>query len=342
MNKRCTIRDVAKASGVSVATVSNVFNGINKVSEETRQMILSVAKELDYQPNMVARSLSMQKSGMIGLLLPIVEDEEEAGILLQKNPYYAEFLSGMEKKAAELKYDIIIRGLRPEESCREWIIRRQLEGAVFVGNASEVISNDSRELGNRLVLLDTYDEGILSYDNIRVEDEKGGRLATSYLREHGHRNIAFAGSYIQYDGCIRRRFLGYQKEMEEHGLYREELVYKNALNYEGGLAIGRQMLQSKINITAVFAASDTIAFGITSAYREAGKSLPEDLSIVGFDNTSTCEFSYPKLTSIDQSTFLKGMKAVEILYNAGKTRTEGPASLILPVSLKERESVKTI
>lgn len=342
MNKRCTIRDVAKAAGVSVATVSNVFNSINKVSEETKQMILSVAKELDYQPNMVARSLSMQKSGMIGLLLPIVEDEEEAGILLQKNPYYAEFLSGMEKKAAELKYDIIIRGLRPEESCREWIIRRQLEGAVFVGNASEVISNDSRELGNRLVLLDTYDEGILSYDNIRVEDEKGGRLATSYLREHGHRNIAFAGSYIQYDGCIRRRFLGYQKEMEEHGLYREELVYKNALNYEGGLAIGRQMLQSKINITAVFAASDTIAFGITSAYREAGKSLPEDLSIVGFDNTSTCEFSYPKLTSIDQSTFLKGMKAVEILYNAGKTRTEGPASLILPVSLKERESVKTI
>ena len=341
MNKRCTIRDVAKAAGVSVATVSNVFNGINKVSEENRQMILAVAKELDYQPNMVARSLSMQKSGMIGLLLPIVEDGEEAGILLQKNPYYAEFLSGMEQKAAELKYDIIIRGLRPEESCREWIMRRQLEGAVFVGNASDVISRDSKELGNRLVLLDTYDKGILSYDNIRVEDEKGGRLATSYLREKGHKNIAFAGSYIQYDGCIRRRFLGYQKEMEAQGWYRQDLVYKNALSYEGGIAIGKQMLKSQIPITAVFAASDTLALGIMSAYREAGKDVPADLSVVGFDNTSTCDISHPKLTTIDQNTFLKGMKAVEILSQVGGTQEE-PASIILPVSLKERESVREI
>ncbi|MCD7806842.1 MAG: LacI family transcriptional regulator [Lachnospiraceae bacterium] len=340
MEKRSTIRDVAKAAGVSIATVSNAYNGIDKVSEETRQMIFEVARELDYQPNMVARGLSRKKSGLIGLLLPIIEEDGEPGLPLEKNPYYAEFLSGMEKKATEMKYDIVIRGLRPEESCREWIMRRQLEGAVFIGNTPEAIANDSRELGTRLVLLDAYVE--CNYATIRVEDEKGGQMAVSYLMKKGHRNIAFAGSQIQFDGCIRRRYLGYEKEMSGHGLFREQLVYKSALNYEGGLETGRQMLKSKIPITAVFAASDTIAFGIMAAYREAGRTIPEDLSVIGFDNISSCDLTYPRLTSVDQSAFQKGIRAVEVLCSEAEGVQKPPANVVLPVSIKERDSVRSI
>lgn len=338
MDKRTTIRDVAKQAGVSVATVSNVFNGIQKVSEATRERILEIAKEMDYQPNMLARSLSMQKSGMIGLLLPVTE-EEETCILLQDNPYYAEFLSGVEKKAAELGYDVIIRGVRPYESCREWILKRQLEGAIFVGNASDVVSDDSMELGNRLVLLDTYDKGILRHDHIGIDDKLGGKIATKYLLDKGHRGIVFAGSQIQYEGCIRERYLGYEETMKEKNLFQERFVFRDELNFEGGVRIGNQMLEMQEEITAVFAASDTVAFGIMNAYEQAGKNLPDDLSVVGFDNIKTCEYVYPKLTSVNQNSFLKGMKAVEILHKAGEDKEKEPVELVLPVTLIERESV---
>ena len=340
MNKRTTIKDVAKRAGVSVATVSNVFNGIQKVSETTRERILEIAKEMDYQPNMVARSLSMQRSGMIGLLLPVTEEEEETSILLQDNPYYAEFLSGVEKKAAELGYDVIIRGVRPYESCREWILKRQLEGAIFVGNASDAVSDDSMELGNRLVLLDTYDKGILRHDHIGIDDKLGGRIATEYLLEKGHRGIVFAGSQIQYEGCIRERYLGYEETLEERNLFREKFVFRDELNFEGGVRIGKKMLEMQDEVTAVFAASDTVAFGIMNAYEQAGKNLPDELSVVGFDDTKTCEYVYPKLTSINQNSFLKGVKAVEILHNAGEDKEKEPVELQLPVVLVERDSVR--
>lgn len=340
MDKRATIRDVAKRAGVSVATVSNVFNGIQKVSETTRERILEIAKEMDYQPNMLARSLSMQRSGMIGLLLPVTEEEEETSILLKDNPYYAEFLSGVEKKAAELGYDVIIRGVRPYESCREWILKRQLEGAIFVGNASDVVSNDSMELGNRLVLLDTYDKGILQHDHIGIDDKLGGVIATEYLLEKGHKGIAFAGSQIQYEGCIRQRYLGYEETMKKRKLFQENLVFRDELNFDGGVRIGKKLLEMHDRVTAVFAASDTVAFGIMNAYEQAGKKLPWDLSVVGFDNIKTCEYVYPKLTSVNQNAFLKGMKAVEILHKAEEDKAGEPVELVLPVTLVERDSVR--
>lgn len=339
MDKRTTIRDVARQAGVSVATVSNVFNGIQKVSEATRERILEIAKEMDYQPNMLARSLSMQKSGMIGLLLPVIEEEKDR-ILLQDNPYYAEFLSGVEKKAAELGYDVIIRGIRPYESCREWILKRQLEGAIFVGNASDVVSDDSMELGNRLVLLDTYDKGILQHDHIGIDDRLGGRIATEHLLDKGHKRIAFAGSQIQYEGCIRQRYLGYEETMKERNLFQGKFVFRDELNFEGGVRIGKKMLAMGDQVTAVFAASDTVAFGIMNAYEQAGKKIPDDLSIVGFDNIKTCEYVYPKLTSVNQNSFLKGMKAVELLHKAGDNGEKEPVELVLPVTLIERDSVR--
>lgn len=338
MDKRTTIKDVAKKAGVSVATVSNVFNGIQKVSETTKERILEIAREMDYQPNMLARSLSMQRSGMIGLLLPVTE-EEETSILLQDNPYYAEFLSGVEKKAAELGYDVIIRGVRPYESCREWILKRQLEGAIFVGNASDAVSNDSIELGNRLVLLDTYDKGILQHDHVGIDDKLGGKIATEYLLDKGHQGIVFAGSQIQYEGCIRQRYLGYEETMKARGLFDESFVFRDELNFDGGVRIGKKMLAMQEKVTAVFAVSDTVAFGIMNAYEQAGKSIPKDLSVIGFDNIKTCEYVYPKLTSVNQNAFLKGMKAVEILHRADKEKEKEPMELILPVTLVERDSV---
>lgn len=339
MTKRATIRDIAKAAGVSVASVSNVINGVEKVSEETKERIYQVMKELDYRPNLVARSLSKGQSDMIGLLLPITEEGSSTSLLLRDNPFYGELVSGAEYQASKLGYDILIKGVRPGESCRDWVHKRDLDGAIFVGNYTDVISKEMHSLGKQLVLLDCYDEGTQEHSTIGIDDENGGYLATRHLLESGHRKIALAASNFRVDGPIRRRYLGYRRAMEEAGILEpEQLTFQNTLSFNGGYQVGKELLKHP-EITAVFAVGDVMAFGILKAMYEAGKSVPQDLSIVGFDNAKEGEYSMPALTSVDQPVFDRGRMAVEILVEAIRDENAGLTHKILPVSLIKRNSV---
>lgn len=340
MSKRVTVRDIAKVAGVSVASVSNVLNGVDKVSEETRERIIQVMLDLDYHPNLVARSLSKRKSDMIGLLLPITDEgPSSTSLLLRDNPFYGELLSGVEAKASEYGYDVLIKGIRSGESCRDWILKRNLDGAIFLGNYSEVLSEEMQGLGKRLVLVDCYDEGTQIHSTIGIDDENGGYLATKHLLENGHRKIALVASNVNLDGPIRRRYLGYKKAMEEFGITQtDDLILLDELSFDGGYRIGKKLLKRN-DITAVFAVGDVMAFGILKAMYEVGKQIPEDLSIVGFDNTKGCEYSKPALTSVDQPVYDRGRMAVEALAAAIQEENPTLTHKTLPVSLKIRNSV---
>lgn len=340
MRKRVTVRDIAKVAGVSVASVSNVLNGVDKVSEETRERIIQVMLDLDYHPNLVARSLSKRKSDMIGLLLPITDEgPSSTSLLLRDNPFYGELLSGVEAKASEYGYDVLIKGIRSGESCRDWILKRNLDGAIFLGNYSEVLSEEMQGLGKRLVLVDCYDEGTQIHSTIGIDDENGGYLAAKHLLENGHRKIALVASNVNLDGPIRRRYLGFKKAMEEFGITQtDDLILLDELSFDGGYRIGKKLLKRN-DITAVFAVGDVMAFGILKAMYEVGKQIPEDLSIVGFDNTKGCEYSKPALTSVDQPVYDRGRMAVEALAAAIKEENPTLTHKTLPVSLKIRNSV---
>lgn len=340
MSKRVTVRDIAKVAGVSVASVSNVLNGVDKVSEETRERIIQVMLDLDYHPNLVARSLSKRKSDMIGLLLPITDEgPSSTSLLLRDNPFYGELLSGVEAKASEYGYDVLIKGIRSGESCRDWILKRNLDGAIFLGNYSEVLSEEMQGLGKRLVLVDCYDEGTQIHSTIGIDDENGGYLAAKHLLENGHRKIALVASNVNLDGPIRRRYLGFRKAMEEFGITQtDDLILLDELSFDGGYRIGKKLLERN-DITAVFAVGDVMAFGILKAMYEVGKQIPEDLSIVGFDNTKGCEYSKPALTSVDQPVYDRGRMAVEALAAAIKEENPTLTHKTLPVSLKIRNSV---
>lgn len=340
MSKRVTVRDIAKVAGVSVASVSNVLNGVDKVSEETRERIIQVMLDLDYHPNLVARSLSKRKSDMIGLLLPITDEgPSSTSLLLRDNPFYGELLSGVEAKASEYGYDVLIKGIRSGESCRDWILKRNLDGAIFLGNYSEVLSEEMQGLGKRLVLVDCYDEGTQIHSTIGIDDESGGYLAAKHLLENGHRKIALVASNVNLDGPIRRRYLGYKKAMEEFGITQtDDLILLDELSFDGGYRIGKKLLKRN-DITAVFAVGDVMAFGILKAMYEVGKQIPEDLSIVGFDNTKGCEYSKPALTSVDQPVYDRGRMAVEALVSAIREENPTLTHKTLPVSLKVRNSV---
>lgn len=340
MGKRATVRDIARVAGVSVASVSNVMNGVDKVSEETRERIIQVMVDLDYHPNLVARSLTKRRSEMLGLLLPITDEgPTSTSLLLRDNPFYGELLSGVEYQASALGYDVVIKGIRSGESCRDWVLKRNLDGAIFLGNFSEVISEELQGLGRRLVLIDCYDEGIQAHSTIGIDDENGGYLAARHLLENGHRNIAIVASNVNLDGPIRRRFLGYKKAMEEFGLsVTDDLILLDELSFDGGYRIGRKLLE-RPEITAVFAVGDVMAFGILKAMHEAKKQIPEDLSIVGFDNAKGCEYSKPALTSVDQPVYDRGRMAVEALVAAIREENPTLTHKTLPVSLKIRNSV---
>ena len=340
MGKRVTVRDIAKVAGVSVASVSNVLNGVDKVSEETRERIIQVMLDLDYHPNLVARSLSKRKSDMIGLLLPITDEgPSSTSLLLRDNPFYGELLSGVEAKASEYGYDVLIKGIRSGESCRDWILKRNLDGAIFLGNYSEVLSEEMQGLGKRLVLVDCYDEGTQIHSTIGIDDENGGYLAAKHLLENGHRKIALVASNVNLDGPIRRRYLGFKKAMEEFGITQtDDLIVLDELSFDGGYRIGKKLLKRN-DITAVFAVGDVMAFGILKAMYEVGKQIPEDLSIVGFDNTKGCEYSKPALTSVDQPVYDRGRMAVEALAAAIQEENPTLTHKTLPVSLKIRNSV---
>ncbi len=340
MGKRVTVRDIAKAAGVSVASVSNVLNGVDKVSEETKARIVKVMLDMDYHPNLVARSLSTRKSDMIGLMLPITDEgPSSTSLLLRDNPFYGELLSGVESMASEHGYDVLIRGIRFGESCRDWILKRNLDGAIFVGNYSEQISEEMRSLGRRLVLVDCYDEGSQIHSTVGIDDENGGYLATKHLLEQGHRRIALIATNILVDGPIRRRYLGYKKAMEEFGItVTEDLVFSEELSSEGGYRAGQKLL-AREDITAVFAVGDVMAFGILKAMHEAGKQVPRDLSIVGFDNTKSCEYSMPALTSVNQPVYDRGRLAVEALVAAIREENPNLTHKVFPVTLEARNSV---
>ncbi len=334
------MRDIAKAAGVSVASVSNVINGLDKVSEETRGKIVQVMEEMDYHPNLVARSLTKRRSEMLGLLLPITDEgPSTASLLLRDNPFYGEFLSGVEFQASVSGYDVLIKGIRSGESCRDWILKRNLDGAIFLGNYSELISEEMQDLGKRLVLVDCYDEGTQLHSTIGIDDEYGGYIATKHLLANGHRNIAFVASNIVLDGPIRRRFLGYKKAMKECGvMVAENIILLDDLSYNGGYRVGKKLLKRK-KITAAVTVGDVMAFGILKAMYEAGKNVPEDLSIVGFDNTKGCEYSKPALTSVDQPVYDRGRMAVKALVTAIQKDNACLTHRTLPVSLKVRNSV---
>ena len=154
-----------------------------------------------------------------------------------------------------------------------------------------------------------------------------------------HKRIALASSSIIVDGPIRRRYLGYKKAMNEAGIADvEDLVFHDALSFDGGYRIGRRLL-GRPDITAVFAVGDIMAFGIKKAMYTAGKQIPDDLSIVGFDNTKGCEFSMPALTSVDQPVYDRGRMAVQALVSAIRDEKCSLTRRTLPVSLEIRSSV---
>ncbi len=288
-----TIKDVARQAEVSLATVSHVINNTRYVSDELRARVLAAMEALNYRPNAAARSLRSGETRTIGLIVPD-----------NSNPFFAEIARVIEDIGFDNGYSVILcnsdGNIQKEKSYVQLLISKRVDGVIFI--ASQGTSAAISDLAAQHIPIVIADRqiGHPDVDEVMVDNEQGGYQATQYLLSLGHRRI----------GCIcgpsrltpsSLRFKGYQRALKDGGVpFREELVVSGDLRFQGGERCMRKLLDLPQRPTAVFAFNDMMAIGAIRAIRNAGLRVPEDISLVGFDNIPISTATYPALTTVAQ------------------------------------------
>lgn len=334
-----TQKDIAKEAGVSIVTVSNVINGkYHKVSEENIKKIQDLIKKYDYTPNATARSLAKKESRIVGVVIPNIGAEDN----FLQSPYNAEVLGVLERVIRARDYYMMVRCVG---NCREVIPilnTWNVDGVIFLGSYESDASEFRERMGIPMIFLDTYFREAAA-SAVKADDFKGGYLAAKYLIAMGHEDILLAGPQIHGDSVVPKRYQGYAAAMKEHGL--EDKIrwqYVEFTTYDCGVENGKKIAFLDRIPTAVFATADIIALGIMEGLHLSGKRVPEDISIVGFDNLTEGRYSTPKLTTVSQNISLKAEIAAKHLFEMIRSKEERRIDESVDVEMVERQSVKRL
>ncbi len=338
--KRVSIKDVAREAGVSTTTVSYVLNRkpSQTISAETTERIWQAVRKLNYVPNLNARSLTSQKTNLIGVVIPQTEPGKE---FMFANPFYGELLSAIEYTARRNGYHLLLSGPDPDQNYSQIARNRSVDGIIIVGSYPDRNITELHQLSVPVVLVDTYIKDPL-FHTIGIDDRQGGLLATRYLIAHGHREIAFVSGSVSEQGVTQKRFLGYMDALNEAGLAMDEKrLYLGTVSFDFAQSVAEEMRKRGSRETAAFTTADILGMGLIKGLRKLGKSVPKDMSIVGFDDLDLACMTDPSLTTVHQDIAAKGTNAVQIILDAMAGRTE-KQERILPIRLEERESVAQI
>ena len=336
---RATLKDVAQLAGVSSSTVSYVLNGKRSISESTRNRVMDAVKKLDYVPDLNARGLSMRDSKLIGVVVPQTEPGDR---LMLQNPFYSEVLGSIEYYARQQGYHILISATDANASYLTLAKQRNLDGIIVIGMYPSEFYQQMKKTKIPIVLIDSYCNDYY-YHNVRIDDAYGSYLATQYVLQCGHREIAFFVGQLQENGVMKKRLAGYQKALNEFSVpYRTEYVFEGQIDYKSGIQMAETMIGQKIPVTAVVAAADILAIGAMKGIYELGYKVPNDISVVGFDDLELSGYLTPGLTTIKQQISLKGQRAVELLLKHIAQPNLTKQEEILPLQLIERDSVRKL
>ena len=311
MSKKVTIYDIAKYLHVTPATVSYALNNVSKVSEEMRKKVLEAAKEMGYSRDYNAVSLSTGKTHLMVLFLPF-EDVSKAFL---ENPFYGEFIGLFEQQIKKKGYDLIVQPELSEKDLLPWLRGRGVDAIAIIGSYPKHYHKALKTFNKPVVLVDVFDEHAEEYNNVIISDSEGSYTATKHLIDNGHKNIAFVAGDINNSIIDERRYHGYKRALEDADLpIKEENLFISEVSFMGGMNIALQLLERQ-DITAVVCAADTLAIGIINGYRNAGKNVPDDLSVVGFDDIQSAIMTYPALTTIRQDIKEKAQNAAKLLLD---------------------------
>lgn len=324
-----TIIDVARESGVSYSTVSRALNGYTYVRPSTREKVLRAAEKLGYVPNQQARSLAGGRSRLIGILVPALD-----------NGYASEIIRGIDEELVRSGYNLILytthRRLATETTYVASIINGAADGLLLiVPLVSTTYLTALQQRKFPYVLIDQTDTTEKS-SVVTATNWQGAYEATQYLIELGHRRIAFIGGLMEL-ASAGERLEGYRAAMvDQHLPVLDELMVEGDFTEEGGYDAALKLLDLPQRPTAIFASNDLAALGAMEAVRQCGLRIPEDMSIVGFDDIPQASIVYPKLTTVRQPLDQIGRVAVKILLE----HLENPKRSLRRVALATRLIVR--
>ncbi len=335
-----TIFDIAQASGVSYSTVSRVLNGFEFVKVDTRQRVLKVAEDLGYVANLQARSLAGGKSKIIGVLVPSLE-----------NGYISAIAQGIDEELTKGGYDLMLYTTHHKQGKEAQYARAIASGLtdglllmVPLIPSSQLESNyltALRQKGFPYVLIDQTD-AVNQSTVIDSNNRQGAYEATDYLIKLGHTRIGFITGNMEINAA-RERLEGYKTVLKKNNLiFEQALVVKGDFTQRAGYEAAKTLLQLRQPPTAIFSPNDLAAFGVMDAVREAGLRIPEDMSVIGFDDIPQASLTYPKLTSVRQPLQEMGRIAVKLLLEQIHQPDRATQHITLETQLVKRDSCKSI
>lgn len=305
-----TIKDVAKMANVSIATVSRVLNGSGTVSKKTEKRIREIINELNYVPNNMARSLVTQKSKTIGVVV--------ADIM---NPFYSEIVRGIQDRADIDGYSVIScnsdEDMEKEKQCIRMLMENKVNGIIFAGGRGkgDYYNEHIVDIAQKIpvVLADEYQRGYNIY-SIVCDKQKGAFDAVSYLIELGHKKIAIITGYQDYKPSIEK-LNGYKDALKNANIkFDEKYVKYGDYHLDSGEKHVEDLMKMKNPPTAIFLANDLMAMGAIRKLNDLGYKVPDDVSIMGFDDIILNEYMLPTISSVRQEMKAQGELSVEILH----------------------------
>jgi LacI family transcriptional regulator len=332
-----TIKDIAREAGVSVTTVSNVIhNRSRRVARQTVDRINTIIQKHNYTPNLSARALVNKSSRIIGVINHLIQSQP---ISFFQDPFHSALLGGIEKKLRERGYYMMVRTVADEEELYSLFNNWNLDGLILTGLFNDGFFARLLASNKPIVLLDSYIKNDRVF-NVGLDDYKGGFMATQYLIDKGHREIIFASPPIHKHGVIEERLKGYKAALKKNNIpFAPQNIYQQEITLNEGITLGR-LLSGRNDITAVFATADMLAVGIISGLQQAGRRIPDEISIIGFDDIFYSRIISPQLTTIHQDTEEKGAVAAGIMADFLESKEKSPRNIIMPVQVVERNSVK--
>lgn len=329
-----TIKDVSELAGVSQATVSRVINGTNRVSHDKKLNVEKAINELGYRPHAIIQSLSCDRTGSIGIIVP------ELG-----GSFYSSILNTFDTELRRFGYHVVVcAGSNTEEGQKEsigFLLSRRVDALILhTQQLSDDYIIELQESGIPLVIINRFIPEMKT-SCINIDNELGGQLATQYLLKMGHENIVFiTGPLDKADA--RARLQGYRTVITEAGIeFDDVLIAEGDFTEESGATAMLKILKRKCRFTAVFASNDYMALGACEMLIEKGYSVPDQISIVGFDDINFARYWTPKLTTINFPIEQMSLEAVQLMIQK-LCKKKSDVNFKLSPSLVVRSSVKDL
>ncbi len=335
-----TIKELAEILNLSTTTVSNVIHGKTKeVSGATIERVREALDEYEYVPNINASNLARNKSKIIGVAL-LARPDKYPNLLT--DPFISEMISALERTIRENGYYMMIYIADEIGGIIQQISSWNADGVILFGLMGDTWKKVGERYKNPIVSIDCFDvTERKNVVNIGLRDEEGAYLAVRHLVRKGHRRIAFLSDNCH--GVDRERFAGFRRGLQEAGIsFCERDFLKLMLLEKGAEECFSDLAARSEEYTAVFCVSDLYAVQLANAVRARGRRIPEDLSIIGFDDSLLGRLYRPAITTIHQDTEMKGVLAGNILVQMIEEKYDGEKEVMLPVSLVERDTVKKI